>query len=172
VTGPNGSGKSTLLEIIAGIKRPTAGKIIFEKDNDEIGISGIADNIGFSSLRINPYQDLTAIENIEFVYKVYNIQEYKNYIKSLFNKFNLYNERNKRIRYFSSGMMQRLRFILAVLNDPHILILDEPGSNLDVNGKEAIYSYIESVKEKKLVIIATNEEEEACLCDDRVYLEN
>jgi len=65
VTGPNGSGKSTLLEIIAGIRKPDKGKLVYESGGIATCLSDIG--IGFSSLRINPYGELTAIENMEFV---------------------------------------------------------------------------------------------------------
>jgi heme exporter protein A len=175
VTGENGSGKSTLLEIIAGIQKPTSGKMISKIDGNEVGFPGIQSYIGFSSPKINPYGDLTAIENLEFVFNTVVNKNKKNndnaeQVNDLLNKFNLYNDRNKRVKYYSTGMKQRLRLIFAFLHDPHILILDEPCSNLDNDGKDAVYSYIESIKSKKIVIIASNETKEAGLCDDRIYL--
>jgi heme exporter protein A len=176
VTGENGSGKSTLLEIIAGIQKPTSGKMIYEIDGNEVAFPGIQDYISFSSPKINPYGELTAYENLEFVFNPAINENKKNnefaeQLNTLLNKFNLYNDRNKRVKYYSTGMKQRLRLIFAFLHDPHILILDEPCSNLDNNGKDAVYSYLESVKSEKIVIIASNESEEAGLCDNRINLE-
>lgn len=171
VTGPNGSGKSTLLEIIAGLKQPTKGALVFELNNQKTGVTNIQNYIGFSSLRVNPYGELSALENIEFTNNGNMTNtDFDQRAKELLTSFNLYNDRNKKVKFFSSGMKHRLRFILAILHDPHILILDEPGSNLDAAGKETMYSYIKSVKKNKLIIIATNEEEEANLCDDRLKL--
>ncbi len=174
VTGDNGSGKSTLLEIIAGIIKPTSGEMLYIKNSNETVVSEIQPGIGFSSLKINPYAELTALENIQFAYK-YNINEYKNNdfeesAKSFLDKFSLYNDRNKIVKYYSSGMKQRLRIIFALMHDPHVIILDEPGSNLDNSGKDAVYSYMESVKDKKLIIIATNDKNEADFCNDRIFL--
>lgn len=176
VTGENGSGKSTLLEIIAGIQKPTSGELICEADGTEAGISCIQDHIGFSSPKINPYGELTALENLEFAFNSFisNSNNKKGFVErfnGLLNKFDLYNDRNKRLKYYSSGMKQRMRLIFAFLHNPHILILDEPTSNLDNNGKYAVYSLVESVKSQKIVIIAFNENEEAGICDSRINLE-
>jgi ABC-type multidrug transport system ATPase subunit len=170
ITGPNGSGKSTLLEIIAGIRKPDKGRLIYEKDSGNIDIKDAQEISGFSSFRINPYRELTAFENIGFVYKSSGEKNAGDYFDSLLSKFNLYNSRDKKIKYFSSGMLQRLRFICAIINDPHILLLDEPGSNLDKEGRDIIYSYIESVKKEKIIIIATNEQEEVDICLDSISL--
>jgi ABC-type multidrug transport system ATPase subunit len=67
-------------------------------------------------------------------------------------------------------MRQRLKIMLAILQDPPILFLDEPGTNLDDDGKRAVFSYLESVMRYKIVLIATNEESEAELCDMRIHL--
>ncbi len=172
VTGPNGSGKSTLLEIITGIKKPSGGRLVYMIDGNDVGIPVIKGHSGFASLRVNPYGELSALENLEFAYRYNDSGKYsQERITDLLNKFNLYSARNKRVKYFSSGMMQRLRIILAIMHDPHILVLDEPGSNLDLSGRDAVYSYIESIREVKLIMIATNDEEEASLCNERVNLE-
>jgi heme exporter protein A len=174
ITGDNGSGKSTLLEIISGIQKPTSGELLYFKDSNETDLADILPGTGFASLKINPYVELTAFENIQFAYR-YNTNEYKknNFeenAKYLLDKFSLYSERNKRVKFFSSGMKQRLRIIFAIMHDPHIIILDEPGTNLDTSGQDALYSYLDTVKEKKVIIIATNYKREADFCDNRIFL--
>jgi heme exporter protein A len=67
ITGPNGSGKSTLLEIIAGIRSPTSGDIVFFIDDERIDSKRIMDYSGFQSSRINPYIELSGYENLQFV---------------------------------------------------------------------------------------------------------
>ncbi len=167
-TGPNGSGKSTLLEIIACLCRPTMGEIRYTRNGNEIPGAGIHVFIGFSSFRINPYNELTGLENIHFILK--DGMSEKPEVDELLSKFNLYNDREKRVKHYSSGMKQRLRFLLAILHDPPVLFLDEPGANLDRPGKDIIYSYIKSIKKEKIIFIATNEEEEADLCNERIKL--
>lgn len=165
VTGANGSGKSTLLEIIAAIKRPTRGSLIYSCNDKKITPSVMKQSLAFSSPRINPYNELTGYENAQFVCRGQNRD-----MDELFQAFNLYKDKDKKTKHYSSGMRQRLRFMLAVLHNPNILLLDEPGANLDRKGKDIIYSYIESLKEEKVIIIATNEEEEAALCNERIRL--
>ncbi len=169
VTGPNGSGKSTLLEIIAGLRLPSKGKVEYFQNDYEFPKSRLNSMIGFSSFRVNPYNELTGLENVLFVVQD-NKNEYSVRIEDLFKTFNLQGDKNKKVKHYSSGMKQRLRFLLAILRDPPVLFLDEPGANLDRNGKDIIYSYIKSQQKGKLIIIATNEEEEADLCNERIKL--
>ena len=173
VTGDNGTGKSTLLEIVAGIQKPSSGKMIYESDGIGINLIQLQDNMGFSSPKINPYGELTALENLQFVFTKTDDKSINNcteQLKDILDKFDLYNESNKQVKYLSSGMKQRLRLMFAIVNDPHIIILDEPGSNLDVRGKELIYKYIDTVKNQKIIIVATNQNEEARLCDVKINL--
>ena len=168
VTGPNGSGKSTLLEIAAVLRMPTKGTVRYSQNEGDIPPDKIHSLIGFSSFRINPYGEMTGYENIMFV--AGGTGRDLSRADELLNRLNLYPDRNKRVRHYSSGMKQRLRFLLAVINEPPILFFDEPGANLDRQGRDIIYSYIDSLKKDRIIIIATNEEEEAGLCDERIRL--
>lgn len=167
ITGPNGSGKSTLLQIIAGLQKPTSGNIDYIKSDKIIPKTQIYDCIGFTSPLMNPYEELTGYENINFALK-----QKKNEpdIKSILEKFNIHSHKDKIFKYYSSGMKQRLKLILAIINDPPIMLFDEPGANLDKDGKKIIYSYIASVRKDKIIIIATNEKKEAVLCREVVKL--
>ena len=171
LTGHNGSGKSTLMEVIAGIQRPSKGEVTYNLNGKKIPPSDVCNFFGFSSLKINPYSELTGIENIRFASNQSKRGGNLNsYALELLKRLSLYKDRDKYVKHYSSGMKHRLRFLLAVLYDPPILFLDEPGSNLDRAGKDEIYSYIVSAKKDKIIIIATNEEEEANLCDERIIL--
>ena len=167
ITGPNGSGKTTLLEIIAGVRAPTSGDIQYLVDNERIDNRRIRDCSGFQSQRINPYIELSGYENVQFVSGSGIDPDIP---VDLFKRFGLFEHRNKKVKFYSSGMKQRLRILLAILRDPPILFLDEPGTNLDDRGKEAVFSYLKSVMRVKIVLIATNEESEATLCNTRVRL--
>ena len=168
ITGSNGSGKSTLLEIIACIQRATKGSIEYQYNETAIASKELSDHIGFASPAVNPYGELTGLENILFTCGSNKDAVPK--IEELLERFDLYKYKDKCLKLYSSGMKQRLKFMITILDDPPILLLDEPGSNLDRKGKDIIYSYIDSVKEGKLIIIATNEDEEALLCNDSIYL--
>ena len=167
ITGPNGSGKSTLLKIIAGLMKPSTGAVTYT----DIGLGSVIREwlpiIGYAGPLVNPYEDLTALENIQFSLK--NYKQNSN-IDFLFNYFNLNSYRDKKIRYYSTGMKQRLRIILADLNDPPILLLDEPGTNLDERGREILHSYLASVVKKKIIILATNDSDEEKLFNGGIRL--
>lgn len=168
VTGPNGSGKSTLLEIAAQLRMPTKGSVKYSQNENDIPSEKIHSLIGFSSFRINPYGELTGYENIMFVAGGSGSDLSR--ADELLNRLKLYPDRNKRVRHYSSGMKQRLRFLLAVINEPPVLFFDEPGANLDRQGRDIVFLYIDSLKKDRIIIIATNEEEEAALCDERIRL--
>jgi ABC-type multidrug transport system ATPase subunit len=161
VLGPNGSGKSTLLQIIAKIIRPTSGEIFYLKNNKELLQEDIFKILGFISPDLNVYEELTGMENINFI-----IKDKKNIEKAmnLLELFNLIRHKEKEVKRYSSGMKQRLKLLLLLVNDSPILLLDEPGSNLDNSGKDIIYNYLDSIRDEKIIVIATNEEIEEKLC--------
>jgi ABC-type multidrug transport system ATPase subunit len=168
ITGPNGSGKSTLLQILAGIQRPSSGGITYTVNNAILSNDLYKDYIGFIAPQINPYDMLTAAENLKFLTSgsVDN-----NKISEFLEKFDLYKHRDKTVKYYSSGMKQRLKLILALIRDPEILMLDEPCSNLDVSGRNILYQTINEIKSNKILIIATNESEDINLCSKGTSLE-
>jgi heme exporter protein A len=166
VTGPNGSGKSTLLMILAGLLKPDRGSVTHAVTS-EIHRDDWPARIGYTGPLVNPYDDLTAIENIRFI-EHGSVGEDR--IDSLLAQFNLSDHRGKKVKHYSSGMKQRLKIILSVLNDPPVLILDEPGTNLDADGKKALHAFIESARAGKIIIIATNDQAEASLCTGGIRL--
>ncbi|MCP4130642.1 MAG: 2-C-methyl-D-erythritol 4-phosphate cytidylyltransferase [bacterium] len=171
ITGSNGTGKSTLMQIFAGIQVPSAGSMEYRHNDQPLSLSERINLTGFISPLVNPYEGLSGFENIEFAIKKPVKEKLGDSgINAFLEQFGLLKHKNKHLRYYSSGMKQRLKFILAVINEPPILFLDEPGSNLDRNGKDIIYSYIDSIREKTILIIATNEPEEAKLCKENINL--
>ncbi|HSV95974.1 MAG TPA: ABC transporter ATP-binding protein [Spirochaetota bacterium] len=168
VTGPNGSGKSTLCEIGAGIRRPTGGSIEYSLNGQPLSGDGLLSVIGIASPRINPYEALSGMENVEFAARSRGIDPSS--ALPLFESFGLNRHHGKALRHYSSGMRQRLKFILAVLHRPSLLILDEPGSNLDSEGRRQLAAYLDSLRARTAIIIATNDAEEARLCTGAVRL--
>lgn len=166
VTGPNGSGKSTLLMILAGLLKPNRGSVI-HSSSAEIHRDSWLTHIGYTGPLVNPYDELTAAENIMFAG---HGPEAGARMDALLERFSLAGHRDKKIRRYSSGMKQRLKIILSVINDPPVLILDEPGTNLDAEGKEIVRSYLDSVRSKKIIIIATNDPAEETLCSGGIRL--
>lgn len=168
VTGANGSGKSTLLEILAGVKLPGKGSMNYYLNNKQISKNILRIYSGFVSQAIVPYNELTCYENIQFILNPERSTDEN--AEKILRQFFLYDERKKQVKHFSSGMKQRLKLVFAILNNPEILFLDEPTTNLDDQGKEIFFSYIKSVLNKKIIIIATNDNEEAGLCSENVHL--
>ncbi|NLV68009.1 MAG: ABC transporter ATP-binding protein [Spirochaetes bacterium] len=167
ITGPNGSGKSTLLQIVAGLQRTVSGTVTRRVNDAEITVENFSAHAGYTGPLVNPYDMLTAAENLAFTIKDSAAKER---VIHLLDYFDLYKERNKIVKHFSSGMKQRLKLIHAFINDPVIIMLDEPGSNLDSTGKDKLFAKIEELKAGRIVIIASNEQDEINLCGERVEL--
>jgi heme exporter protein A len=166
ITGPNGSGKSTLLRILAGIQNPTAGSVLLSSDSP-IEKALWMDHIGYTGPLVNPYDELTGIENLSFVLKDGGTTRK---VSSLLLQFKLDLHGNKKVKHYSSGMKQRLKIILAILNDPPILFFDEAGTNLDSDGTSILHGYLESVRTSKIIILATNDADEEKLCNGVIRL--
>ena len=167
VTGPNGSGKSTFLEIAAGLRRPDKGSIELLINGSPVKREDYLKHAGFCSPRVFPYDNLTGYENILFSMKQ---KDRTVAADSLFERFVLTAHKDKPVRHYSTGMRQRLKFIIALINDAPVLFLDEPGSNLDETGRDAMYSMIRELRKDRLILIATNEPEERNLCDEVIRL--
>jgi len=168
LTGPNGSGKSTLLEIACGLQEPSAGAVMSTIDGAPVPPAALIALAGVASPRCNPYNELTGVENIDFVLRSRGARGASTV--GLVERFGLDGHIRRQVRQYSTGMKQRLKLILAALLDPPLLILDEPGSNLDEDGRERFFNYIEEVRQRKLIIIATNDPAEESLCRGKVRL--
>lgn len=173
VTGRNGSGKSTLIKIFANLIKETSGKISFKIDGIELQREKFFQHTGFVSPYLNLYDELTAYENLEFFFKLKsNFSNLKEIINPLLDKVNLYKRRNEAVKSFSSGMKQRLKFVFALMNKPTLLILDEPGTNLDEEGIRFAYGVLEEHKDRGILIIAANDEKDTTLCNVRINIED
>ncbi len=172
IAGANGSGKSTLVKIIAGINSPTSGKIIHQVSGQEILPEKLHNYIGFVSPYLVLYEEFSAWENLNYIAQIRGIEFNKARIESLLNKFLLFPRKDDMVKTYSSGMKQRLKFIFALMHSPDLIILDEPTSNLDIEGKESVYSIVESESKDSIVIIASNEESDLNLCLEVLKLED
>ncbi len=172
ISGRNGSGKSTLAKIIAGIISPTSGKIIHQFNGTEIKSEQLHDYIGFVSPYLFLYDEFSADENLYHFAKIRDAKINKQRTDELFELFSLNDRRNDLLKGYSSGMKQRMKFIFALQHSPKIILLDEPTSNLDNAGKEAVYNLVREEAENNLIIIASNEESDLELCSRIIDLEN
>ncbi len=172
ISGPNGSGKSTLVKIIAGLISPSEGEIIHQNSDGKIESENLHNHIGFVSPYLVLYDEFTALENLNHFSKIRGVDFNKEKIDYLLNKFLLYNRKDDFLKTYSSGMKQRMKFIFALMHSPQLLILDEPTSNLDAEGKESVYSIVREEGTNNVVIVASNEETDLALCEDIIKLEN
>jgi ABC-type multidrug transport system ATPase subunit len=171
LAGHNGSGKSTLAKIIIGIISPTKGKIVHQENNEKIAAEKLHNYIGFVSPYLVLYDEFTAEENLQHFARIRGIDYDKEKVKNLMEKFKIYDRRNDLLKAYSSGMKQRMKVIFSLLHSPKLLILDEPTSNLDLEGKEQVYEIIKEKQHEHLTIIASNEQSDLDLCNNVLQLE-
>ena len=148
--GPNGAGKTTTLKSIVGILKPTSGSIkLFESYN----IDRKKSLLGF--LPENPYfyRHLTGYELLLFYSKIFKGKQSREKIYSLLDKVGIRNAAQKKIGNYSKGMLQRIGFAQAIINDPAFVVLDEPMSGLDPIGRKELKDLIFQLKQSGKTIL-------------------
>lgn len=171
ISGLNGSGKSTLIKIISGLTSPSSGRIIHNYNEKSIIPEKLHNYIGFVSPYLMLYDEFSAWENLNYFSKIRNVPFDKDKINYLLDSFLLLNRKDDLVKTYSSGMKQRLKFIFALMHSPHLLLLDEPTSNLDAEGKEKVYSILKKESGTSIIIIASNEESDLEICSSLIQLE-
>lgn len=170
VTGPNGSGKSTLLRILAGLLTPTSGEARFVVDGQDAPRERLRGMIGLAAPDVRLYAELSARENLRFLLRARGCGEIDERASSALERVGLCDRGDDRVGELSSGLRQRAALAAAIAHDPVILLLDEPSSNLDESGMRMLHGMIESRRASGLVIIATNDPDEAALASERLDL--
>ncbi len=141
ILGPNGSGKSTTLGIILNVVNATSGE--FSWFDGKVSTHEALKKVGAIIERPNFYPYMSAIQNLKLVCKIKGVS-YGN-IEAKLKAVNLYDRRDSKFKTFSLGMKQRLAIASALLNDPEILILDEPTNGLDPQGIHEIRQIIKDI---------------------------
>ena len=158
ITGSNGSGKSTLLQVLSSLTVPSVGTVSFFSESQKIDDSDVYKKISY----VSPYQEI--IEEMTLAEMLAFHQSFKQVSIKDSTSFAAYcginKGQNKEIRYFSSGMKQRVKLGLALLSDTPLLFLDEPTSNLDEQGSKWYLSEVNKLLGKKTIVIASNIPEE------------
>jgi ABC-type multidrug transport system ATPase subunit len=170
IIGANGSGKSTLLQIIGGALMHSEGNINFTNTNDNnlFQPENVYRHIAFSAPYLELLEELTAKELLDFNSK------FKKMIlepDAIFNAVGLQKAQHKQIRYYSSGMKQRLKLALAFFSDTSVLLLDEPTSNLDETGIDVYQQLINSYTQNRTVIVCSNEKKEYAFCKQLLQID-
>jgi heme exporter protein A len=159
LTGPNGSGKSTLVAILCGLIRPTRGDITYvHAGGGEVERSEWRRHIGVVAPAMSVYEELTALENLRFFARVRGLEDTEGRCRECLGRVGLDSDRATVVRGFSTGMVQRLKIAQAMLHEPEVLFLDEPGSNLDPGGQDWLADWVRSLADdNRTVVLATND---------------
>lgn len=153
IFGPNGAGKTTLLRIISTLLPPSSGHIKvsgydMDKHHEEFRRS-----LGTISHQSFLYHDMTAKENLEFYAGLYGIQDSNKRIGDILKLMGLYDRKDFRVSKFSRGMQQRLTIARALINDPSLILLDEPYNGLDQHASALLSNQLIKLHNRKRTII-------------------
>ncbi len=170
VTGANGSGKSTLLRLLAGLLRPTAGRSSVRVAGRDVAPAERRCVLGFVSPELAFYDELTCLENLAFAAEARGGRGPRDAARTALARVGLEARADDRVTALSSGMKQRLRLAFAVLHRPALLLLDEPGSHMDDEGRRLVERLAAEEGRRGLVVIATNDEREWTLAERRIEL--
>jgi len=169
VLGPNGSGKSTLFQVVNGSLSQSAGKISYFYEDKPIEIDAVFKHISIAAPYLELIEEFSLNEMIEFHFK---FKSYKTGIdkSEIINLLAMPGNKNKLIKYFSSGMKQRLKLALAFCSDTSILMVDEPTSNLDTQGIDWYLKMVQNFASNRLTIICSNQAHEYSFCDEQLNI--
>ena len=165
--GPSGSGKTTIIKLIMGMDLPSSGNV--EVLNQQVPNLSLLKQIGYMAQSDALYQDLTGIENLRFFASMFlmNKKEQQQRIAYVVNLVQLENALKKRVATYSGGMKRRLSLAVALIQNPPLLILDEPTVGIDPELRKSIWQELTRLKneENKTIIVTTHVMDEAEKCD-------
>ncbi len=164
--GRNGSGKSVLMKLICGFYIPTTGKILYNDKNINME-KEYPENLRAVIEKPTFFPDLTGYENLKLLAKIQNKITDKEILETL-DLVNLTNEKDKKYSKYSLGMKQKLAIAQALMENPKILILDEPFNGIEDASVEKISNYLKSQKDK-LIIFSTHIKEDLNNLADIIY---
>ena len=170
ITGSNGSGKSTLLKILSGGLLPTAGRIVYTKEGNTIKEDSLYRHLHF----VAPYNTVIEELSLKELFVLHqslgllkSFSGLQPWLQELSYPFNP----DQQIKLFSSGMKQRVKLGLALLDDRPLILLDEPTSNLDEQGKAWFFQLFSQLNKLQTLIIASNDHLEINHCESKINLE-
>jgi ABC-type multidrug transport system ATPase subunit len=165
ITGPNGSGKSTLLQTIAGSTVLSEGSIEYRLSDKILAPENAFTKLSICAPYLTLIEEMTALEFLAFH------ESFKSFMPgitpiTILEIIELTTASNKQIRYFSSGMKQRIKLAQAIFSDVPVLFLDEPCTNLDETGYALYQSLIQNYASHKLIIVSSNDKAEYHFCEE------
>ena len=171
ILGANGSGKSTLLQIIAGSTSASEGDLSYRHEGDVILPENLFRSISFASPYMELLEELSLVELVRFHAGLKPLRKGIR-LEEVPGLAGLDHAKDKQIRYYSSGMKQRLRLALAVLSDTPLLLLDEPCSNLDRKAVQWYQDLVFAHASGRLILVCSNQQEfEYPFCPAQIEME-
>jgi len=173
--GPNGCGKSTTIGMILGLIKPSSGTVIINGQNIENNRTNILEKMNFISPYIELPKKLTVEENLKVYGRLYGIKNLKNKVFDLMEKLNLTEFRTRKTGELSSGQKNRVSLAKALINNPEILLLDEPTASLDPDVGDYIRSFIEDYASNNgatILLASHNMNEVERLCYEVLMMKN
>ena len=169
ITGPNGSGKSTLIQTIGGMLQPSEGTMLYENAGQAIAPALIHRHISFCAPYLEVVEEMTLSEFLQFHTRFKPLLAGST-IPKIIEEIGLKSAAQKQIRYYSSGMKQRVKLAQAIFSDTGIVLLDEPCSNFDAKGIDLYHSLINRYCKERLVIVCSNDKVEYDFCNEVISI--
>ena len=168
VVGANGAGKSSLLLVLAGLLAPTGGTVQLEVGGRAVAARDRPRAVGYVAPALELYDVLTARETLDFLARARSLPRRAERVGAVLAQVGLADRADEPVAAFSTGMRQRLRIATALVHDPPVLLLDEPGATLDAAGRDLVGALVGD--RGRVVVLATNDPAEAALCPRRMAL--
>jgi heme ABC exporter ATP-binding subunit CcmA len=153
--GPNGAGKTTLLRCLAGLSRPSAGRVLFRGQELTTSAGELRRHIGFLSHETLLYDDLTPAENLRFYGRMYDVPRLPERVAELLDGLGLAHRRDDPVRTLSRGMRQRLSLARALIHEPSVVLLDEPYTGLDMQAAESLDAVLRDMASSGQTVLLT-----------------
>lgn len=169
LTGPNGSGKSTLLQVLAGSMNLSEGNIKWMIKNQPVDTDHVFQYLSIAAPYLELIEEMTAIEFLHF-HSSFKPLLNSISITEILQIIGLEKAAHKQIRYFSSGMKQRIKLAQAIFSNCPLLLLDEPCTNLDEHGYTLYHQLIDTYAQEKIIIVSSNDLNEYRFCTDKIYV--
>jgi len=175
--GPNGCGKTTTIGMMLGLIKPTSGKVFINDKNidNEKNRTNLLEKMNFISPYVELPKKLTIEENLKVYGRMYGVNNLEKKISNLMEELNLNEFKKRKSGELSSGQKNRVSLAKALINDPEILLLDEPTASLDPDVGDYIRGYIESYASKKsatILLASHNMNEVERLCNEVMMMKN
>ncbi|WP_276503112.1 ABC transporter ATP-binding protein [Terrimonas pollutisoli] len=176
ITGPNGSGKSTLLQVLSGSMHFNEGSLRYESQKSEVGSEKleiphekIYQHVSICAPYLEVVEEMTLKEFLDFHHG------FKPFLPdittgSIIARLGLEKAADKQIRYYSSGMKQRVKLAQCIFSDTTLVLLDEPCTNLDVAGIELYHQLVSEYCDNRLVVVSSNDKVEYSFCKDVISI--